>query len=82
MNHRVTFHASGSAQIPGLPEAAFVALVEALTKVGEDPFGHSIAGRRDDPHYREVTFGEYGLAAFYVDRPRRTVAVYDIIWAG
>ncbi|MER6951166.1 hypothetical protein ABT294_44850 [Nonomuraea sp. NPDC000554] len=82
MNYRVIFHASGSAQIPGLPEAAFLTLVEALAKVGEDPWKNSGTGQRDDLNYREVMFGDYGLAAFYVDRPRRTVAVYEIVWAG
>ncbi|GAA3225045.1 hypothetical protein [Nonomuraea helvata] len=82
MNYRVIFHATGSAAIVGLPENAFVSLIDALARVGEDPFKNSSAGQRGDPNYREVEFGDFGIAAFYVDRPRRTVSVYEVVWAG
>ncbi|SDI46878.1 hypothetical protein SAMN05421505_1559 [Sinosporangium album] len=81
MNYSVTFHATGSAAIVGLPEVAFVALIQALVRVGDDPFEHSSAGQRSDPNYREIEFGDFGIAAFYVDRPRRAVMVYEVVWA-
>jgi hypothetical protein len=82
VNDRVEFHASGAAEIPGLPEAAFVALVDQLVKLGRDPWANSTAGLRDDQNFREVPFGDHGIAAVYIDESRRTVLVYEIVWAG
>ena len=81
MNYTVAFHASASSKIPGLPAEAFTALMERLLEVGDDPLD-STPVRSEEPNFRHTTFGEHGIVAFYLDRPRRTVTVYDVLWAG
>ncbi|GAA3517581.1 hypothetical protein FHR32_008209 [Streptosporangium album] len=81
MNYRITYHASASSKIPGLPPEAFTALVERLLEIGDDPLDSSPI-RSEEPNFRHATFGEHGIVAFFLDRPARTVTVYDILWAG
>lgn len=81
MNYHLTYHASASSKIPGLPPEAFTALVDRLLELGDDPLD-STPVRAEEPNFRHATFGDRGIVAFYLDRPRRTITVYDILWAG
>jgi hypothetical protein len=84
VNYQVVYHVSASAKIPGLPAEAFTALVERLLQVADDPLAVSEPVRSEEPNFRHATFGrdDQGIVAFYVDRPRRVVTVYDLLWAG
>lgn len=84
MTYRVEFAATADAQLQGLPDAAFAALVDALVKVSRDPWGQSSQeSQDDDPAYRWVAFGDgLGAALFYVDKPQQTVRVWDVTWIG
>ncbi|GII59435.1 hypothetical protein Pth03_78240 [Planotetraspora thailandica] len=81
MNYQVTFHASASAQIPGLPEDAYQSLVEELLIIGADPHRRGVPDP-EQPAFREQTFGEAGLVSYVIDDAAKVVRVYVIIWAG
>lgn len=80
--YHLEYHAAASAQIPGLPAAAYIALVERLVAVKRDPYADTFADTLDDPALRSADFGEYGLVAFYVDNGERRVTVYNVTWTG
>lgn len=84
MTYRVEFAATADAQLLGLPDAAFGALVDALVKLSRDPWGQS--GRespQEDPAYRWTAFGAgLGVVLFYVDEPQQIIRVYDVTWIG
>lgn len=84
MTYRIEYAATADAQLLGLPDDAFVALVDALVKVSRDPVGQSAPERQDgDPAFRWVAFGNgHGLVSFYIDDQRQTVRVYDVTWIG
>lgn len=84
MTYRVEFAATADAQLHGLPDDAFAALVDMLVKVSRDPWGQSAPeSPNGDPAYRWAAFGEgLGVALFYVDEPQQTVRVYDVTWIG
>ena len=78
------FAATTNAQLVGLPDDAFAALIDVLVKVSRDPWGQCGAeSPADDPAYRWVAFGAgLGVALLYVDEPRRAVRIYDVTWIG
>lgn len=77
--YRVEFHAVAAAQIPGLPETAFTALIERLVRVARDPWDSLPT---PEPDYRRVTFGRWGLCSFRIDDTAHIVRVFDITWTG
>lgn len=84
MTYRVEFAATADAQLQGLPDDAFAALVDVLVKVSRDPWGQSAPERQDDdPAYRWAAYGlGLGLVSFYVDEQHQVVRVYDVTWIG
>lgn len=36
----------------------------------------------DEPEYRQVILGTYGLASFYVDDTAKIIRVFDVTWTG
>ncbi|SPT64511.1 type II toxin-antitoxin system RelE family toxin [Actinomadura madurae] len=81
MNYRVELHATALAQIAGLPPETFDALVTSLANVAERPWD-AMALANDEPEYRQVIFGTYGLVSFYVDDTAEIIRVFDITWTG
>ncbi|TDD59513.1 hypothetical protein E1293_46385 [Actinomadura darangshiensis] len=81
MNYRVQLHATALAQIGGLPQEAFDALVTSLAGVADRPWD-AMALYNDQPEYRQVIFGTYGLVSFYVDDTAEILRVFDITWTG
>lgn len=81
MNYDIDFHAAAAAQIPGLPEEAFAALVEELLVIGADPHRRGVSDP-GDPRYREQVFGGRGLVSYVVDDAAKIVRVYSVVWAG
>lgn len=84
MSYRVEFAAAADAQLPGLPNGAFAALIDTLVKVSRDPWGQSSQeSPEDDPAFRWVAFGAgLGVALLYVDEPQQIVRVYNVTWIG
>ncbi|NAS27382.1 hypothetical protein GT755_37655 [Herbidospora sp. NEAU-GS84] len=81
MTYSINFHAAASAQIPGLPERAFLALLDELAGIGADPHHRGVA-HPEDAAFREQVFGGVGLVSFVVDDATKVVTVYSITWAG
>ncbi|WP_066376232.1 hypothetical protein [Herbidospora mongoliensis] len=81
MTYEINFHAAASSQIPGLPERAFVALLDELAVIGADPHHRGVA-HPEDPAFREQAFGGVGLISFAVNDTTKTITVYSITWAG
>lgn len=81
MSYRVELHATALAQISGLPSAAYDALVTSLAVVAERPW-EAMALYNDEPEYRQVIFGTFGLVSFYVDETAEIIRVFDITWTG
>lgn len=82
--YKVEFHAKGDAETQGLPDEAFLALVQALTVAARDPWANS---RPDDPGgdraLRWMPFDAgRGVAQFRVDDDRGLVRVYGVTWVG
>ncbi len=82
MTYRVEFRPSAAEQTIGLPEQAFVALVQALAMVSRDPFDESVTLGTADVHVRRVIFGGSGLASFYIDPAGELVSVFAVLWVG
>ena len=84
MTYQVEFAATADAQLQGLPDEAFAALVDELVKVVRDPWGQSAPDRHDDdPAYRWAAYGNgLGFASFYVDEQHQIVRIYDVAWIG
>lgn len=81
---RIQFHAKGDAEAIGLPENAFVALVEALTEAARDPWTTTRPeDATADPVFRWAPF-DRGLGVVYVrvDEDARTVTVHGVTWIG
>ncbi|RJL21032.1 hypothetical protein D5H75_38105 [Bailinhaonella thermotolerans] len=77
------FAATAAAQIPGLPELAFVAIVSALAGIRTNPW-HGLPVYGAPPEYRMVTVsdtrGGEGLITYRVDQERALIHVFDITW--
>lgn len=81
MKYQINYHSSASSQIPGLPEHAFLALVDALREIGSNPWTSGIPDP-DEPEHRQGVFGGVGLVFYRVDDDAQIVHVYHIAWAG
>ena len=81
MSYRVEFHASALAQLQGLPSSAFDALVERVGKLVGAPWETQILDR-DEPSFRQCTFGGLGLLSFHVDDDREQIRIFDVTWVG
>ncbi|GAA2821483.1 hypothetical protein GCM10010522_43920 [Kribbella solani] len=81
MSYRVEFHASALAQLQGLPSSAFDALVERVSKLVGAPWETQTLDR-DEPSFRQCTFGGLGLLSFHVDDDREQIRIFDVTWVG
>lgn len=82
MTYAAAFTAKADRETVGLPQEAFVALVDQLAVVCRDPWGATAPDILDDPAFRWTSFGEFGLVSVYVDDARGVVRVHDVTWAG
>lgn len=76
------FAAAGSAKVPGLPAAAFTALVETTVAISRDPWGATEPDTPHPPEFRWAVFGEAGIVSIHVDDAGRVVRVHDVLWTG
>jgi len=81
VTYRVEFHASALAQLHGLPPLAFDALVARVSTLVGAPW-EAQALDRDEPSFRQCTFGGFGLLSFYLDEARELINVFDVTWVG
>lgn len=82
MTYAAAFTAKADRQTVGLPQDAFVALVDRLVVVRRDPWGVTEPDIPDELAFRWTSFGEFGMVSVYVDDARRVVRVHDVTWAG
>jgi hypothetical protein len=82
VTYRVEFRPAAAQHTIGLPADAFVALVQALAFVSRDPFSEPATLATPDVHVRRVTFGDAGLASFYIDPAAHLVSVFAVTWIG
>jgi hypothetical protein len=80
VKYRINYHAAASSQIPGLPEEAFLTLIDTLLQVGADPWSSSISDP-DEPEHRQAVFGSLGLVFYRIDDDTHTVHVYNMAQA-
>jgi hypothetical protein len=84
MTYRIEFRERADQQTVGLPDEAFVALIEALGVVSRDPFDPKTTLGTEDIHVRRVAFGNHGegLASFFIAPEKQIVSVFDVTWTG
>ncbi|REF00370.1 hypothetical protein [Thermomonospora umbrina] len=82
MDYEVEYRTAASKETIGVPEHAYVALVDALRAVGRDPFDPATSRPTSVVNVRHVVFAQSGLALVFVDTTERRVWVFRIIWAG
>lgn len=82
--YRVEFHAKADAETVGLPEDAFIHLIDALAEAARDPWANSREDRVfNDPAFRWVPFDRgLGVIQFIIDEPQQTLRVHSITWTG
>lgn len=81
MSYRVEFHASALAQLKGLPDGAFDALVERVVELVEAPWD-ALVLCPDEPEFRQTHFGAFGLMSFHVHEKTEVIRIFHVIWAG
>lgn len=82
MNYRVEFRPAAAQQTIGLPDDAYLALIQALGAASRDPLDDTVTLATPDVHVRRVNFGGAGLASFYIDPQAKLISVFAVIWAG
>lgn len=82
MTYTAAFTAKADHETVGLPQEAFVALVDRLAVVCRDPWGAAEPDFPDQAAFRWTSFAEFGLASVYIDDVRRVVRVHDVTWTG
>lgn len=81
MSYRVEFHASALAELKGLPDAAFDALLQRTVKLVDAPWDAMVL-YPDEPEFRQAFFGHYGLMSFHVHRESHTIRIFSVVWTG
>lgn len=76
------FHAAAAAKIPGLPPAAYTALMDTLVAVARDPWRVTEHDSPLPPEFRWALFDEEGLVSVYLDDSSWVVRIHDVLWAG
>jgi mRNA-degrading endonuclease RelE of RelBE toxin-antitoxin system len=79
VTYRVEFHAAALAQLKGLPDEAFDALVKRTVELVDAPWDAD-ALYVDEPQFRQTVFDEFGLMSFHVDEQNELIRIFDITW--
>ncbi|WP_214409899.1 hypothetical protein [Sphaerisporangium fuscum] len=79
MSYRVEFHLSALAQLEGLPDEAFDALVKRAADLVDAPWDAEVL-YLEEPEFRHTLFGDFGVMAFHVDQCAELIRIFNVTW--